>query len=119
MDFNFRFCLCIILVLPHQTQLGEDVIEDTALIKASPFTSDRYGRYSNHDEVNDWIKTHHDVDNEFSLHQACSSFNPLDEVIFDIVKRQGLKAFKKSDTIEVTASQHLTENPYTTKSTRL
>ena len=101
----------IILVVPPHTQLGENVIAETALIEASPFTTDEDGRYSNHEEVNEWIKTHHE-DNEFSLHRACASFNPLDEVIFDIIKRQGLKAFRRPDSVGVTASRYLSENPF-------
>ncbi|GFH44669.1 hypothetical protein CTEN210_01143 [Chaetoceros tenuissimus] len=107
----------IILQIPQHTELGEYVIERTALMKASPFTTDSLGGYEvndaiHHEEVNDWIKNRH-ADDEFSLHRACSSYNPLDEVIFDIVKRQGLKAFKKQDSVGVTASRYLSENPYT------
>ena len=108
-DYAFAVCeKLIIFQVPHQTQLGEMVIGgDTALIEASAFR----GYYDNYEEVNDWIKSHHE-DNEFSLHRACVSYNPLDEVIFDIVKRQGLKAFKKEDRVGVTASQYLSENPF-------
>ena len=84
----------------------------TALFQASPFTGDSYGFYGgNKDEVNEWITTHHG-DNQFSLHRACSSYNPLDEVIFDIVKKQGQKAFKIPDRIGVTASKYLSKNPF-------
>ena len=101
----------IILVVPPHTQLGENVIAETALIEASPFATDNIGDYDNHEEVNEWIKTHH-ADNEFSLHRACCSFNPLDEVIFNIVRRQGLKAFRRPDSVGVTASRYLSENPF-------
>ena len=109
----FAFCKkLIILQVPQHTQLGENVISNTAVFKASPFTTfSGSGYYDNDIEVNDWIKSHH-ADNEFSLHRACASYNPLDEVIFDIVKRQGLKAFKQPDSIGVTASQYLSENPF-------
>ena len=104
----------IILQIPQHTQLGRNVISETEVIKASPFTStnNRFGFYENTEEVNEWIKMHH-ADNEFPLHRACSSSNPLDEVIFDIVKRQGLNAFNKPDSIGVTASQYLSHNPFT------
>ena len=82
------------------------------MIKASPFETTEIGFYDNSNEVNEWIKTHH-ADNEFSLHRACSSYNPLHEVIFDIIKRQGVKAFKNQDSIGVTPSQYLCENPFT------
>ncbi|GFH44631.1 hypothetical protein CTEN210_01105 [Chaetoceros tenuissimus] len=99
------------LVVPRHTQLFGRVIERTALIKASPIADDD-GDYDNNEEANEWIKTHH-TDNEFSLHRACASYNPIDEVIFDIVKRQGVKAFKKQDSVGVTPSRYLCENPYT------
>ncbi|GFH44714.1 leucine-rich repeat domain-containing protein [Chaetoceros tenuissimus] len=106
----------IILSLPRHTQLGNNVIKHTALMKAAPFTTDSYEGYEDNDtindeEVNDWIRNLH-ADDEFSLHRACSSYNPLDEVIFEIIRRQGLKAFKKPDSVGVTPSQYLSENPY-------
>ncbi|GFH44673.1 hypothetical protein CTEN210_01147 [Chaetoceros tenuissimus] len=111
-DKAFQGCKkLIILHVPQHTQLGKNVIADTALIKASFFQTDDDGEYITREEVNDWIKSHHD-DNQFSLHRACSTFNPLDEVIFDIVKRQGLKAFNKTDSIGVTPSQYLSNNSY-------
>ena len=104
----------IIFSVPQHTTLGVNVIAKTALIRASPFDTDRYGRYSNHEEVNTWIKNRHrtDEDDEFSLHRACFSYSPSEEVIFDIVNRQGLKAFKKPDSVGVTPSQYLSENPF-------
>ncbi|GFH44633.1 hypothetical protein CTEN210_01107 [Chaetoceros tenuissimus] len=112
-DWAFTRCAkLIILRVSQQTRLGRSVIADTALLKASPFTRHYF---DNSGDMNTWIKDRHhtDEDNEFSLHRACSSYNPLDEVIFNIVKRQGLKAFKKQDSVGVTASQYLSENPYT------
>ncbi|GFH44668.1 hypothetical protein CTEN210_01142 [Chaetoceros tenuissimus] len=111
-DYAFAKChKLIIFQVPHQTQLGQHVIGDTELIEASSFPTDEDGFYDNNEEVNEWIKNHHE-NNQYSLHRACVSYNPLDEVIFDIIKRQGLKAFKKSDRIGVTASQYLSENPF-------
>ena len=100
-----------VLQVPRHTQLGRRVIAGTAFIEASPFGTNN-GEYANDEEVNNWIKNRHQ-DEQFSLHRACSSYNPLDEVIFEIIKRQGLKAFKKTDRIGVTASQYLSENPFT------
>ena len=110
---NWAFQGCeklIILQVSQQTELGQNVIRRTALIDKSPFTSTINGSYENTDEVNHWIKNRHQ-DNEFSLHRACSSYDPLNEVIYDIVRRQGLKAFKKIDSFGVTPSQYLSENP--------
>ncbi|GFH49318.1 predicted protein [Chaetoceros tenuissimus] len=98
------------LSVPQHTQIGEYVIGGgTALMKASPFPIDSY---VSDEEVIEWIKSRHE-DNQFTLHRACSSYNPLDEVVFDIVKRQSLKAFKKKDSVGVTPSQYLSENPFT------
>ncbi|GFH44675.1 hypothetical protein CTEN210_01149 [Chaetoceros tenuissimus] len=109
----FNDCeMLIILSVPRHTQLGQDVIGGTSLIKASPFETNDYGEYEDSNGVNEWIKCHHD-DNQFSLHRACASYNPLDEVIFNIIKSQGLKAFKKQDSVGVTVLQYLSENPYT------
>ena len=104
----------IIFSVPQHTQLGEYVIERTALMKAAPFTTDDYGGYEDNDaindeEVNEWIKNRNA---NYPLHRACASFNPLDEVMFDIVKRQGLKEFRRPDSVGVTASQYLSENPF-------
>ena len=87
------------------------------MLAKSPFDIDFqniYGNYHelNHGELNDWIKNHHEG-NEFTLHRACTSYNPLDEVIFEIIKREGIGAFKKPDRVGVTASEYLSENPYT------
>ena len=81
-------------------------------MKASPFTTAANGRYENDEEVNEWIKNHH-AENQFSLHRACADFNPAEEVILDIIKRQGIGAFKKADSVGVTALQYLLQNPFT------
>ncbi|GFH61895.1 hypothetical protein CTEN210_18371 [Chaetoceros tenuissimus] len=102
----------IILSVPQHTTLYEDVIANTALIKASPFDTNVRGRYENDEEVNEWIKNRL-ADNQFSLHRACASYNPLEEVIYDIVKRRDLKALKSPDSVGVTPSQYLSQNPFT------
>lgn len=121
---NCAFVRCrdlIILSIPEHTELGKYVTAETRLRGYCPF--DDYNMYdsedeevrewmeSRHEAVNEWIKTRHQ-DNEFSLHRACCSYNPLNEVILEIVKREGLKAFKKPDSVGVTASQYLSENPF-------
>ena len=112
-EVAFRYCQkLIIFSVPQHTQLGDNVISSTALIRASPFETNCCGDYSRTNEVNEWIKNRH-ADNQFSLHRACASYNPLDEVIFDIVQRQGLSGFNKPDSVGVTPSQYLSENPFT------
>ncbi|GFH44713.1 hypothetical protein CTEN210_01187 [Chaetoceros tenuissimus] len=112
--YEYAFSSCdklFVFRVPQHTTLGEGIISCTALSQASPFATYDDGDYDNDEEVNEWIKNHH-ADNEFSLHRACSSFNPLDEIVFDIVKREGLKAFKKTDRNGVTASEYLYQNPF-------
>ncbi|GFH57171.1 hypothetical protein CTEN210_13647 [Chaetoceros tenuissimus] len=111
----------IICNIPENTQLGESVFGYTALLKASPFRLDfeteglyvsSEGRHVNYEAVNEWVKNHKAGD-QFSLHRACSSFNPLDEVIFEIIGRQGIGALKIPDNSGVTPSQYLSTNPFT------
>ncbi|GFH50784.1 predicted protein [Chaetoceros tenuissimus] len=62
-------------------------------------------------EVNTWIKNRLQGD-EFTLYRACSSYNPLEEVIYGIVKRHGPKAFKEPDSIGITPVQYLEQTPF-------
>ncbi len=104
----------IVLHVPHQTQLGEKVIDNTALIEASAFEIDEYSVYdtSINDNVNHWIKNVNGDDDQFALHRACSSFNPNTQVIYEIVKRKGLVSFKKKNQIGITPMQYLEANPF-------
>ena len=102
----------IILSIPQYTQLGEDVIMDTALIRASHFEEDQNGEYQNSEEVNAWVKNMNGDDEEFGLHRACSSFNPMADIIYEIVKRKGLASFQKKNEIGITPSKYLEENPF-------
>ena len=79
----------------------------TALIRASPLDYNQ----SNNEEINEWIKN---IDNndEYTLHRACSSFNPSTDIIYKIVKRQGIVSFQKNNEIGITPLQHLKENPF-------
>ena len=111
---NGSFCDCIellILGLPLHTQLGRSVFGNTALIKKSPFELDAYGYYENNneEEVVQWIRS---INNEetYALHRACASYNPLSEIIHDLVKRQGINAMKTKNSIGITPSQYLQAN---------
>ncbi|GFH47099.1 hypothetical protein CTEN210_03574 [Chaetoceros tenuissimus] len=105
----------IIFYVPQTTMLGDNVIADTeSLIEASPFGEDvidEDGRYQNNERVHAWVKNLNQSE-EYALHRACSSFNPITEVVYGIVKRQGLKSFKKENEIGVTPAQYLEENPF-------
>lgn len=110
----FRGCKkLIIFVVPRYTWLRVNVIRDTELFKLCPVEYDNevddsiYNR-----QINDWIQNRH-ADDQFALHRACSSDNPLLEEIYEIVKQQGLAALKKPDSIGITASKYLAENPFT------
>ena len=88
----------IIFHVPQITELGGNVIANTALIQASHFEADELqldlsGYYQNSEEVNAWIKNINGQDEEYGLHIACSSFNPMANIIYEIVKRKGLASF--------------------------
>ncbi|GFH50291.1 hypothetical protein CTEN210_06767 [Chaetoceros tenuissimus] len=108
----FQYCSKLIIFnVSRQTQLGEHVIANTALIRGSPFkVSSFFGNYENTEEVNQWIKGINE-DDTYELHQACSSFNPLIEIIYGIVKRKGPCAFHKKNEIGMTAVDYLEANP--------
>jgi hypothetical protein len=113
---HYAFDRCsklIIFHVPQHTTLGEGVVINTALIRRSLFeTYEDDGVYDNFNEVNDLIKNINGDTDEYALHRACSSYNPLDEVIYSIVTRQGLKAFHKKNEIGITPLQYLHANPF-------
>ncbi|GFH57209.1 hypothetical protein CTEN210_13685 [Chaetoceros tenuissimus] len=100
--------------VPQDAQLGDKLLAQTKLIKGSPFELDKYGCYdgSQTEEVNNWIKNINNGD-KYSLHRACSSFQPLKEVLMPIVRNQGIGAFHIQNDMGITPSQYLKENPYT------
>ena len=51
------------------------------------------------------------MNEEYELHHACSSFNPLEEIIYRIVRRKGLGSFKKMNELYKTPLDYLEENP--------
>ncbi|GFH61918.1 hypothetical protein CTEN210_18394 [Chaetoceros tenuissimus] len=102
----------IIFSVPHQTRLGETVITNTALVRASPFESVLDGYYANQQgRVHEWIKNLNQGE-EYALHRACSAFNPLKEIIYGIVKRKGPSSFKKRNEIGMTPLDYLEANPF-------
>ena len=112
---NFVFWGCkklIILNVLQHCQLGQGAIADTALITASSFETTSTGLYnSRNGEVDTWIKNVNQNE-EHALHRACSSFNPLTEIIYGIVQRDGLQSIKKENEIGITPVQYLEENPF-------
>ncbi|GFH56021.1 hypothetical protein CTEN210_12497 [Chaetoceros tenuissimus] len=113
--FAFKGCKkLIILNVPQHCQLGVQVVSDTALIAASSFettSAGGAGLYYENEEVNTWIKNMNQNE-EYALHRACSSFNPITEIVSEIVKRDGLQSFKKENEIGITPAKYLEENPF-------
>ena len=110
----FENCFKLIIFhVPRQTQISEQVIARTALIRASPFEVNEYGWYNGIIEsVNEWVRNINGDDDQFALHRACSSYNPLTDVLYQIVKRKGLRSFKKKNGIGITPLEYLEVNPF-------
>lgn len=111
----FLYCeKLIILHVPRNTDLGLDVMTESGLDFYCPFQNvDEYGNEDDHNpEINEWIKNINGDTDEYALHRACSSFNPIAEIIIEIINRQGLKAFRKKNEIGVTPAGYLEENPF-------
>ncbi|GFH46425.1 hypothetical protein CTEN210_02899 [Chaetoceros tenuissimus] len=97
--------------VPHDTVLGQDVISQTKLLRDSHFEVDKYGNYRDQTQVHNWLKNMNN-DNKYSLHRACTSFQPLKEVLLTIVQAKGIGAFKVKNEAGVTPARYLKENPY-------
>lgn len=106
-----------ILHVPQDAELGICVFAGTRIAKSSPLHVhvDRNGWYdrTSSPDMNEWIKNMNNND-KFSLHRACSSFQPLNEVIHEIIQEKGLKAFREENSAGITPSQYLKENPNNT-----
>ncbi|GFH50058.1 hypothetical protein CTEN210_06534 [Chaetoceros tenuissimus] len=114
-DVAFAACHKLInFNVPQHTRLGEHVIGNTALIRGSTFELNQYGEYdaSINTNINNWIKNINGNDAEFALHRACSSYYPMTQIIYEIVKRQGLMSFKKKNQIGITPLEYLEANPF-------
>ncbi|GFH44374.1 hypothetical protein CTEN210_00848 [Chaetoceros tenuissimus] len=119
-DAAFYKCEMLeILHVPQDTHLGMAVIGDTELLgEVSPFDDYKCGNYKCANDritndVNEWIKNINGrEEEEFALHRACSSFNLLEDIVYGIVKRQGISSMKKENSIGITPSQYLKKNPY-------
>ncbi|GFH57082.1 hypothetical protein CTEN210_13558 [Chaetoceros tenuissimus] len=104
-DRAFQSCQkLIILQVPQQTQLGDDVIHKTALIRESPFEIEEYYEYNNNDDINEWIKKDHHED--FPLHKICCSENPT------FKKEYPAEDWTKEDDCKLTPLHYLSSNPH-------
>lgn len=90
-----------ILQVSQGTELDDDCIDDTKLAEFVPSETDPSTRVKNINE-----------DDTYALHRACSSYQPLREVIYGIIDEKGLKAFNEKNEIGVSPSRYLKENPY-------
>ncbi|GFH56952.1 hypothetical protein CTEN210_13428 [Chaetoceros tenuissimus] len=110
------FCGChqlLIIGMSLHTELGEFVFQNTAVLKNSSISIDKDGFYEGNDDerVIRWVKSINDED-VYALHHACSSINPLGDIIHDLVKQQGIKAMRIPNAIGVTPSQYLEANTF-------
>lgn len=116
-DDGYTFNGCsnlLILHVPQDAQLGPDLVVRAKFLQFAPFLEDNeYLEYSLHENrrVNEWIKNINQEEG-YELHRACSSFNPMADIIIEIMKRQGPASFQKKNVIGVTPLQYLEENPY-------
>ena len=114
-DWAFQRCKkLIILNIPQNVQLGRGVFEGTALLEKSPIDTDEIGIYDedNEEEALQWIRSFNNEEIH-ALHRACSSFNPLSEIIHNLIKRLGIDAMRMKNSIGITPSQYLEANMFT------
>ncbi|GFH57166.1 predicted protein [Chaetoceros tenuissimus] len=91
-----------IFSVPNDTELSSNVINDAKLLE----------RFPGHGSMNTWMKNIN-IGPEFALHRVCASFEPTVEMLVDTMEeRGGIKAFQVENSIGVTPSQYLKENPY-------
>ncbi|GFH43823.1 hypothetical protein CTEN210_00296 [Chaetoceros tenuissimus] len=95
-----------ILNVPHDAELGELAVRSTKLLDRSLFDNQSYNR----EEVNTWLRN---IINDDALHKVCCSFYPtLDMILDTMIEKGGPKAFKEENSIGITPSRYLKENPY-------
>ncbi|GFH43851.1 hypothetical protein CTEN210_00324 [Chaetoceros tenuissimus] len=96
-----------IFTVPQDTQVGSSIVSYSKLLERSPFGGD-----DAYHETNTWLKNVNNGEN-FALHRVCSSFRPTLQEILDTMKEKGgPKAFKVKNSIDITPSRYLKENPY-------
>ncbi|GFH56051.1 hypothetical protein CTEN210_12527 [Chaetoceros tenuissimus] len=101
----------IIFVVGQNTQLGEEALVGTKILKKSPFETAQFGIYNN-EEVHTWVRNLN-TSPEFELHGVCSSFEPLDlHDFYLLLKQSGLNSMNVPNDIGVTPSEYLNRNPY-------
>lgn len=97
----------IILYLPQRTELGGSGIYCTKLIEKIS-----YNYLESTVQINAWIKSIND-DDEYGLHRLCSSMDPSEDEIYQMICDQGgLHAMAQKNSIGITPSKYLAANPY-------
>lgn len=108
----FFYCEKLLICSVGNPSMGIHVFDGSELMKRSPFTRNRNGRYNDYDAISRWVTSLNGDTDEFSLHRACASCTPNTEDIYEIFKNQGLKSLAKTNEIGVTPSQYLEQNPF-------
>ena len=94
-----------ILNVPEDTEVGHHIIIYTEL--------NQFCRIQFNDEpLNTWLENINRND-QFDLHRVCLSFEPtLDMILNTMIEKGGPNAFKVENSIGITPSRYLKENPY-------
>jgi len=98
-----------IFKFPEEVQFGGENFYGTELMEKSPYSYSNIHRNSR--RMENWVRNL-DQEEEFTLHRACCSSQPLKEIIMGIVEERGLAAFQKKNKVGITPSKYLSENPY-------
>ncbi|GFH47048.1 hypothetical protein CTEN210_03523 [Chaetoceros tenuissimus] len=105
-DYAFYGCVqLLILGIPQQVEVGEFVFHSTALIRASTLEN------ADDETVVQWVKSINNGET-YDLHRACSSSNPIAEIIHALVNQHGIRSMKMPNTIGITPSQYLAANTF-------
>ena len=87
--------------VPQHAEVAVDALSGTAL------------EGKTHDEnLNEWVKSIND-DDEYGLHRLCSSMDPSEDGIYQLLCEQGgLDTMTQKNLIGITPSEYLAANPY-------
>ncbi|GFH43821.1 hypothetical protein CTEN210_00294 [Chaetoceros tenuissimus] len=123
-EYAFRYNKNLeIFHVPRSTVLGYCIIDGSKLIRRSPQVAwNGYNEdvdlnlltyyFHRNMETNAWLGNINNEE-EFALHKICSSFEPTLEMILDtMVEKGGLASFQVENSIGITPSRYLKENPY-------
>ncbi|GFH44051.1 hypothetical protein CTEN210_00525 [Chaetoceros tenuissimus] len=104
-----------IVSVAQDTEIGSGAFFRVKFLGKFPFHHSLYEwpqYYEHYEEIHTWMKNINNHE-DYALHRACSSYQPLKEVIMSIIENKGIRAFKTENSIGITPSEYLKENPYT------